>query len=227
MRYLGGKSKIGKHVANAILTHTTARVRYYEPFLGGGESFRHLAPHFKMTTACDLHEDLVLMWKAVASGWVPPSIDEATYRSLKESSPSALRGFAGFGCSFGGKWWGGFARGEERNYSDESSRNVQKIAALMKNTDLRCCSFVELNPEPGSVVYADPPYANTTGYFRDFDHELFWTTMRMWTDRGVEVFVSEYVAPIGWQPIWERSHRQFVSKSARVQTTERLFVFKP
>jgi DNA adenine methylase len=224
MRYLGGKSKVGKRIANAILAHTKTRSSYYEPFLGGGESFRHIAPHFEKTFASDIHEDLILMWKEAANGWVPPSIDESTYRTLKDAQTSALRGFAGFGCSFGGKWWGGFARGEDRDYSSESSRNICKIAMLMKTTNLRTCSYADLDPEIGSVVYADPPYANTTGYFRGFDHDAFWMKMREWSERGIEVFVSEYVAPSDWKPIWEGSHRQYVSKRARAETTERLFV---
>lgn len=225
MRYLGGKSKVGKRIAEVILQSTNLRDNYYEPFVGGGESFRHLSPHFVKTFAGDVHESLVLMWQAAADGWIPPTITETDYARLRNERPSALRGFAEFGCSFGGKSWGGFARGEDRNYADESSRNVQKIAALMRTSTLRCCSYDEWKPEPMAVVYADPPYEGTTGYKIPFDHLKFWSTMETWARSGVVVFVSEYKAPNGWTEIWSGEHKQFVSKTTRKPTIEKLFVW--
>lgn len=225
MRYLGGKSKIGKKIAEVILKQTSARGSYYEPFLGGGEAFRHLAPNFTETHAGDIHESLILMWQSAAKGWIPPSITESEYAQLRSTEASPLQGFAEFGCSFGGKSWGGFARGEDRNYADESSRNVQKIALTMKFADIRRCSYSEWKPEAGSVVYADPPYEGTTGYKFGFDHVAFWAKMEEWSRSGAFVFVSEYDAPDRWTEIWSGEHKQFVSKSARKPTIEKLFVF--
>lgn len=224
MRYLGGKSKVGKHIATAILAHTDRRGDYYEPFLGGGATFARIAPLFERAHAGDIHEDLILMWEAARAGWVPPVIDEADYRRLRDEPPSALRGFAGFGCSFGGKWWGGFARGGGRCHPAESSRNVVKTAEAMRGTVLRRSSYEEWNPDRGSVVYADPPYRGATEYAFDFDHERFWSTMHEWSDRGVVVFVSEYSAPPEWRPIWSGNIFRSVKKTDCPTTTEHLFV---
>lgn len=54
--------------------------------------------------ASDNHEDLILMWQALMRGETEPFADvtETEYVSLKTATPSARRGFAGFGSSFGG-----------------------------------------------------------------------------------------------------------------------------
>lgn len=227
MQYMGGKHRIGKHIAKAILAYTNKREHYYEVCLGGGKSIVHLAPHFRHVHAGDVHEDLMLMWKEAANGWVPPSsITEDDYRRLRRESPSALRGFVGFGCSFGGKWWGGFARNKERrNYAEAASKSVQSIGSLLKscNVDLRIASFHDWIPEQNAVVYADPPYFGTTKYSVPFDHELFWKTMNEWSNRGVSVFVSEYVAPSNWKSIWTMNKRRTVSGGTGSMTTEHLF----
>ena len=53
------------------------------------------------------------MWQGLQSGWTPPDVitkEEYKYiREHKDENP-ALTGFVGFGCSFGGKWFGGLAR---------------------------------------------------------------------------------------------------------------------
>src|SRR5208337_2924620 len=108
MNYLGGKATIGEDICRAIRAHSRKRAVLVEPFLGGGNSYKFLAPFFQEVRIGDIHADLILMWQAVAAGWVPPhSVTEAQYRQLKHAEPSALRGFVGFGCSFSGKWFGG------------------------------------------------------------------------------------------------------------------------
>ena len=53
------------------------------------------------------------MWKALQSGWEPPDIvTEAEYQYIKDHKDEdpALAGFVGFGCTFGAKWFAGYAR---------------------------------------------------------------------------------------------------------------------
>jgi DNA adenine methylase len=206
---------------------THRRNHYYEICLGGGKSIIHLAPHFKHVHAGDVHEDLMLMWQAAANGWIPPSmVSEEEYQRIRREPASALRGFAGFGCSFGGKWWGGYARNKtRRNYAQSASKQVQTIASLMKSCDveLRIASFQDWKPEPDSVVYADPPYRGTTAYHNKFNSDFFWKTMEEWSRQGVQVFVSEYTAPPHWKSIWTMNKRRTVSGGTGSMTTEHLF----
>lgn len=231
MRYLGGKSKLGKQIASAILAHTDRRGDYYEPFLGGGNTFEHLAPRFARLFASDVHEDLMLMWQAAGDGWKPPvSLSEEEYLRLRKEPPSALRGFAGFGSSFGGKWWGGYARFKgpwkiDFDYVGATARCIERLAPTMHRACLRRCSYDEWSPAPGSVVYADPPYEGTTEYKNNvpFDHHRFWEIMREWSQRGVDVFVSEYRAPDGWRAIWSKD-RPCRLKNMETRDREQLFV---
>ncbi len=234
MRYIGGKSKIAKRLSQAILERTDCRAVYYEPFMGGGAVSEHMAPAFLRSELSDASGDLMMMWFALCRGWVPPqSVTEAEYSLLRDSEPSPLRGLVGFGGSFGGKWFGGYARGNKkdgtpRNYLDESARNAMRIAESLVGSTLLARSYVDLVPVPGSVIYCDPPYAATEGYSAvgGFDSGTFWAKAAEWAASGCDVFVSEYAAPDGWECVWESSHRLSLTLASqgRPATTERLFM---
>lgn len=205
MQYLGGKSRIAKPITEIILRAAEGRTTYVEPFLGGASVMVRANPHFMRVIGTDAHPDLIALWQAVIDGWVPPtSLSEEQYQALRrEPDPSALRGFAGFGCSFGGQWFGGYARNADgRNYADVSSRGIVRKAAQMRGVEVLCRRFEDVAVTSECVVYADPPYANTKGYSVDFDSAAFWRTAAAWADTGAAVLVSEYAAPEGWVPVW-------------------------
>lgn len=239
MRYIGGKSKLAGRIADVILQNSPTRLDYIEPFIGGGSVFGKVAPYFNRSYAGDLSEDLAVMWREVLqNGWKPPeNVTEEEYNDLKTAVPSALRGFVGFGGSFGGKWFGGYARGgfnsdgTPRNHQAESARAVNRIARQLTGKDITIIhrSYDQWQPFPGSVIYRDPPYANSQGYTTgEFDSEKFWQVAKMWSET-CSVFVSEYAAPPGWEIIWEAEHRQSLTmpSQGREPTIERLFKFAP
>lgn len=239
---MGGKSRLAPHLAKVILDSATDRGIYLEPFVGGGAMFATMAPHFDMPIAGDAHPDLALMWQAVAEGWLPPSeVTEDEHRALRDAEPSALRGFVGFGCSFGGKWFGTYvkagARAGARAYAGQSpaqvaagepSRWIVKHAGALSDLAVIGGDYGQLDRAalPGAVVYCDPPYAGTTAYrgVAPFDHDRFWSTMRAWSARGAHVFVSEYAAPADWRSVWERAAPgSGTFTRATAGATERLF----
>ena len=153
MLYMGGKGRLGGPLADVILSSTTRRETYIEPFLGGGNLFKHMGPKFGTVHIGDVHEELMLMWCAAAGGWSPPSvIDEIEYKAVRASPASPLRGFVGFGCSFGGKWWGGYARSACNGndyYARHASKSVTEIASLMPPNvagTMRRCSYEAWTP---------------------------------------------------------------------------------
>lgn len=245
MRYVGGKSKVAKSIREAILSETPLRRYYLEPFVGGGGSFFKMAPNFEWSVAGDLQKDLVLMWNAlIFEGWTPPEdVTEDDYRRLRNSKPSPERGFVGFGGSFGGKWFGGYARGgfnsngTPRNHQAESARSLIKDREYVRTNltperlgKFRNQGYSEWSPVAGTVIYCDPPYADTLGYEgagTGFDSDTFWNTADSWVNLGCRVFVSEYSAPEHWDEIWSTPHRQSASLTgSRFLTTERLFTRK-
>lgn len=225
MRYQGGKSDIAKQIAAIINQHESQN--YYEPFVGGASVLAEVKKQNR--TASDISEDLIMMWKAVQDGWTPPgTITEDQYNSLKNAQPSALRGFAGYGSSWGAKWFDGYARDPKgnTNYAAQSRDSILKkkpniMDVLFLNTD-----YKNLDIRPGSVVYCDPPYAGTEGYDKagSFNHNEFWDWVRK-TSGHSKVFVSELKAPEDFTVVWSRSHNSsYHNKNGAGKTrTEKLF----
>ena len=230
MRYMGGKSRISKALSEVILAHTDKREVYVEPFVGGGAMAEKMAPHFETVVLNDLHEDLMLMWDAVLNkGWVPPTeVSYEQYQELRNAEPSALRGFVGFGGSFGGKWFGGYSKGTKGDGIPTSRRVLLNQSKVIGYADISSVSFEHLPIQPGDVAYCDPPYADTTGYSTDsFPHEEFWSKAQEWSEAGADVFVSEYSAPVGWEAIWEKEVvGQLDLRKDRTKPVEKLFVWR-
>jgi DNA adenine methylase len=232
MQYMGGKHYLKKKITAAILAHTNRRGDYHEPFIGGANMFEEIAPHFKNLFVSDLHEDLILLYSAVANGWDPPSeVSRELYESLRHDKPSALRGFVGFGVSYKGKWFGGYLADYPEDghyYAAAAIKSLVRIRPFLQRASIQCKSFTQCAPRSNSVVYCDPPYHGTTTYrgANEFDHYHFWKIMQAWSLFGAHVFVSEYVAPEGWEPIWMSDHLCSVSGAKRSKRTEKLFVWK-
>jgi DNA adenine methylase len=231
MQYLGGKSRIAKPISKILLDAKRTRTTYVEPFLGAGSVALLAAPEFERVVVADVVPDLVLLWNAAILGWVPPTeLSEEDYRSLRHSEPSPLRGFAGFPCSFGGKWFGGYARDPRggRNFAESASRSIVKRGQALRGADVRQCDYRDLRDVvgPDTVVYADPPYAGTTTYSAadPFDTPTFWNEMRSWAGSGAAVFVSEYEAPEDWVQVWEgRPQTSIARNHGGMSVVERLF----
>jgi DNA adenine methylase len=229
---------LAREIVDTILSHTNRRHLVIEPFMGGGAVTEKLVDAFDEVYASDAHEDVMLMWQAVQIGWTAPDyVTEENYKRLKTLEPSVLRGFVGMGGSFGGKWFGGYARGgfnadgTPRNHLAESARAVNRIGKKLRsnNVHLNRLNYKDAlsnNIEP-AVIYHDPPYAATQGYAgtASFDSAEFWETMNKWVDLGHHVFVSEYTAPDDWECVWQKQHRQSLVRGDqnRFETTEKLF----
>lgn len=235
MQYMGGKAAIGRRIVQTILDDTPHRKNWFEPFVGGGNVLEHAAPHFTRSVAMDAHPDLILMWQAVADGHNPPEfISREQYTELRNAEPSALRGYAGFGASFGGKWFGGYAGDHDRSGTRDPLTKISCRTVTRQGTGFRAHDVVfrhglfgSLTPPPGTVVYCDPPYANTTGYSTGgFDHGLFYKTLLAWSQNGCAVYVSEYTAPedVPYTVIWSRDKRNVLEAGDNQRTvTENLF----
>ncbi|WP_461371870.1 DNA adenine methylase [Candidatus Darwinibacter acetoxidans] len=201
MRYMGGKFSMARRIADLLPDAPVV----WEPFMGGGNVTIHLAKKYPKVIASDLHEDLMLMWQAVKDGWVPPSqVSREEYRKLRHAEPSALRGFVGFGCSFGGMWFNGYMGVSSKHSPAASARSVMRFQPHMGNVEFSRRSYDEISPAPGDVVYCDPPFEGVTKYSTgEFDHGKFWEWAKDLSEQGVRVFVSEYTAPAGWTSVLE------------------------
>lgn len=233
MRYMGGKAKVGKQIAAVLLTEPAPSL-YLEPFVGACGVMEHVAPIMRergvSCVGADKNGEMIAFWRAIQSGWTPPeNVDEAEYRRVRADANEdpALRGFVSVGCSFGGKVWGGYARSGARNYAKNAQRSIKAAAPAVK-----CVSFVESDYLDWSdvekaLVYLDPPYAATVGW-GGFDSLEFWRWAESMSRRNV-VFVSEYVAPVGWTEVWSKtlpSGLRCGNNGSDGRHTERLFRFR-
>lgn len=195
MQYLGGKFKIRSQVI-AYLNSVRFDRPYIEPFVGAAWIVSGMPGE---RYASDLSEDLILLWQEIQRGWIPPEyVSREEYYKSKNSPPSALRGFIGYGCSYSGKWFGGYAEPNPKNphgYARNTKNSLARKAPLIAGVTFLHCSydFWDTSIED-HLIYCDPPYVNTTKYRFDFDHAKFWNWARTMGKRNT-VVVSEYSAP--------------------------------
>jgi DNA adenine methylase len=252
VRYVGGKARIAKWIRDHVLAiadeYRGVPLTYVEPFVGSGAVLEQVVKtrRFARHIANDIHPDLIRMWHALSrEGWMPPVYIEADeYKEIKNSEvPSAIRGYAGFACSFGGKFFGGHEYRRDAKSAqidgkrdgspggggqDTERRSVLRIGKAMRRhgVELQNTDYEALVVPPGSVVYNDPPYVGTQGYDSGhFDHERFWRTADRWVANGSIVFVSEYEGP--WPVIDEHPRNAILAHSFGDRRTERLFMRRP
>lgn len=224
--YQGGKDRTGTHIAPIVLREAGDR-RLYEPFCGGLGMTRRLQPR----VAADASLPMITLINAVRNGFRPPvNITAAEYArvaALPRDETDPYICFVGQCCTFGGKWFGGFAR---RYDGGEAIRNGQRL--LLKN--VAACATVEFRHESyddveygaGDAIYCDPPYRGTTASWPTppFDHDKFWAWCDRQATRGAVVIVSEYQAPIGVEEVWSKPVKSMLHREGGgLGVTERLY----
>lgn len=227
MMYQGGKTKLAPRLRDVMLATTDCRSRYVEPFLGSAAVAELMVEHFDSAELSDAMPDIAHLWRAAASGWIPPDhLTREEYAALRSSEPSALRAFAGFPCSFGGKWFAGYAPRADRNYAAQGSRSIARRGPRLAAATIERRGYEVVSAVAGDVIYCDPPYADTTGYggVGRFDSEAFWRTADEWAQAGAVVFVSEYSAPDSWVPILEIDRHSPMAIGSAARAVERLYV---
>lgn len=246
MKYMGSKSKYANDILDAI-KHEMVGFEpfshiYYEnwvePFVGGANMIDKVPKSFKRI-GNDINVHLIEMFRSLQKGWTPPdNVSEQEYKQLMSKSDfqigcleSALIGFVGVGCSYSGKWFGGYARGNDnkgnpRNYCLESKKNVLQQIENLQGVIFMSGDYKDLfrNIIRKSIIYCDPPYKGTTGYKNYFDHQEFWKWCNDMVNRGHKVFVSEYNAPEDWRCIWKKQVNSSLTKNTgSKKATEKLF----
>lgn len=164
----------------------------------------------------------MLFWMAVQSGWQPPKkISRSLYYKLKASpNPSPLRAWAACASSYASKWFGGYV-GETptRSRLSESFDATMKKAAKLQNVLLHRCDYRTIVVDDNTVVYCDPPYANTTAYngAPNFNTDIFWNTVNRWAVQGALVLISEYTVPQTfsylWRSVFTRTKQESLSRT--------------
>lgn len=227
MKYMGSKNAIAKEIKPIMEAVRNGRT-WVEPMVGGANMIDKVTGD---RIGNDLNHYLISMWKALQNGWqMPDFISEDEYKDLqhnKDNRPPELVAFVGFNTSYGGKWFGGYARGKNskgqpRNYTAEGKRNILKQLPKLKGVKFSSVPYWEMEIPPNSLIYCDPPYEGTTKYKDGFNHAEFWEWCRKMANEGHIVFVSEYNAPKDFKCIWSKTLTCDLAKSDK-DRTEKLF----
>jgi DNA adenine methylase len=228
VRYLGSKRRIANKIINYIELEREHNSHWVEPFVG---SCSILAKAKGKRIGSDINKQLIAMFKALQNGWIPPDeVTEDDYNNIKNNQTDFsdyLVAFVGFGCSFGGKYFAGYAKDslKKRNYALESKNALLKISSKIKDVKLYHCQYYDLNIPPKSIIYCDPPYKNTTGYGFDFNHDEFYQWCRNQVKKGHKVYISEYDSP--FKEIWSHEISCELDKKAETKTEKLYSVHEP
>jgi len=129
MRYLGGKCKIAKQIAE-LINSINGYSLYLEPFCGAVNVASLIKIQHKILN--DKNPYLIAMLKAVQNGWIPPeNVSKEEYYLAKKNQDIEphIAGFVGFACSFAGKLWGSYAKtnNKNRNYAKQGKNSMYLV----------------------------------------------------------------------------------------------------
>lgn len=223
MHYFGGKARIAKPLSEFINSKLQENQPFIDLFCGSCNVISKINPN-RTRIANDLHPELMAMHKAVQSNIAfPDHISEEEYQQIRISGEDWLKGFVGFGLSYAGKWWGGYARdGTTRNYCMNAKNSLLKKHKTLKDVIFTQGSYGSCELPNNSLIYCDIPYKNTTKYsVGNFDHNEFYKWAENKQSEGHEILVSEYKdnLPANWKVVWEHQSKKDIRNSNYIQET--------
>ena len=107
-------------------------------------------------------------------------------------------------------------------------KEVEKTVLDSETTtsiDVSVKSMFDVDYDKFDVIYFDPPYKDTKGYFKvKFDYSAFEKLISELRDKGKRVFVSEYSQPTeGFTCVAEFSKQVLINKTGNTAGVERLY----
>jgi len=126
--------------------------------------------------------------------------------------------------------------GQRRQDTSATATATAQIASLCGAVNAvitdNACAIIPPQLPPGTVVFADPPYLNTSGYGHDLPRSEVVRMARLWSDAGAFVGVSEQ-EPIpeliadGWHAVEITHGRKGQKRTFSRQSAEFLTLNRP
>ncbi len=232
MKYMGSKARIAKHILPIILKDRKEGQLYWEPFVGGANMIDKVEGR---RLGSDSNEFLISALELIKDSPcdIPRNNSEFTrddFMAAKRKSfcnSSKIEHLMMFCCSFSANFKGSFAIGHDgEDFVRAAFNSAQKQSKLIKGVKLEAKSYDSVDVKEDSIIYCDPPYANTAKYRDNFDHEKFWQWCRDKVTEGHQVFISEYSAPDDFVCIWSKEINSGLNVNTTKKGVERLFVHK-
>lgn len=243
MKYMGSKSRIAKYIVPIIQKHidNNGITTYVELFCGGANVIDKV--NAKNKFASDINPCLIALLKRVQN---KESLYDEVSKELYDKARTSFNnkdnafenweyGNIGFLASYNGRFFDGrYARsGYEklknggqryRDYYREAKDNI--LSQHLENIHFCESDYRDLTAS-NSVIYCDPPYANTKQFANSlrFNYDEFWDYMRKWSANNI-VLISELNAPDDFECIWERSVSRSIKPTDKSRDVERMFIYK-
>ena len=237
---MGSKNRLAKELVPIIQSYITDNtVGYLEPFVGGANIIDKIKCSNRI--GCDIHKELIALFNKLIfdKDNIPneiPFIEYEKVKNNKEGYEDWYLGLVGFLGSFGAKYFGGYARHNKEDFSEQiqrgSIKNLKKQYKNLKDVKFICSDFLYLPKDKikGYVIYCDPPYRNTTKYKTEkFPYEEFYEWCREMSKNNI-VLISEYWMPNDFECIWQKeskvnfdSNRK--SNNDKNKRVEKLFIY--
>lgn len=244
MKYMGSKSRIAKHIIPIIQKYIDENniTTYVEPFVGGANVIDKVKCEIKIGS--DKNKYLIALLNRAKNELplyetVPKDLYDKAREAFNNDDATQFEdwemGNIGFLASFNGRWFdGGYAKtGYEktkngprlRDYYNEAKNNLLKQSPNLKGIDFLCRDYTECEYS-GCLIYCDPPYQNVKEYAnaRTFDYDLFWNTMRKWSENNI-VIISEEHAPDDFVCIWQQEVSRSIKANDKSKSVEKLFIY--
>lgn len=158
MQYFGGKQRISKELSTFLNGELKENQPFVDMFCGSCNVVTKINPK-RLRVANDKHTPLISMWKYLQTGGkLPDVVTEEDYYGIKADGPDHLTGFVGFGLSFAGKWWGGYARSGNRDYLQNAKNSLNKKLVHLQDVCFLNYDYKDCPLPDGCLVYCDIPY---------------------------------------------------------------------
>ena len=215
MIYMGSKRSIAKEIVPIIQSYITDECKgYIEPFVGGANIIDKIK--CKNRYGFDSHKQLIALFEKLQNdiNEIPNEIPYEEYMKVKENKDDYedwYLGLVGFLGSFGAKYFGGYARHNKNDNTEQiqrgSIKNLKKQYDNLKDVKFKCKDFRDIKDISGYVIYCDPPYKDTTKYStKGFPYEEFYDWCRGMSKNNI-VLISEYSMPNDFKCIWEKESK--------------------
>ena len=235
MRYLGGKQRISKELSCFLNSQLKENQSFVDLFCGSCNIVSKIDNN-RLRIANDKHYYLIEMWKALQNGWeMPDIVTEEDYKYIKEHKDEnpPLAGFVGFGCSYAGRWFEGYARSGERNFCLNAKNSNLKILQKIQDVIFYNEDYKDVNIPIGSLVYCDIPYKDSKPYSKKevgiFNYNEFYQWVRDNSDK-YDIYISEYKhnVPEDFEIVWEKKSKKDLKNKNNEQepTIEVLMKYK-
>lgn len=236
MIYMGSKRRLSKELVPIIQSYITENtVGYIEPFVGGANIIDKIKCDNRY--GFDSHKQLIELFIKLQNDidGIPNEIPYEEYMKVKNSKESYedwYLGLVGFLGSFGAKYFGGYARHNKNDFTEQiqrgSIKNLKKQYDDLKDVKFECKDFREIKNIKGYVIYCDPPYKGVTKYStKEFPYDEFYNWCREMSKDNV-VLISEYNMPEDFKCIWQKDNKiNFDSNRTNANSKiEKLFIIK-